>query len=137
MTSLQKINLKKYLFVVCFVVLIIIMFSCGYKAANFFKFYNFVTKPVISNTSVTQLPSVPGQSIKWVKSVKLSSITQKGHFLTIPKNSINIKISTSTPDQKIEGPVKNIDRQELVKQAKENSQSEALYWTPFFRHQSC
>ena len=126
MTSLQKINLKKYLFVVCFVVLIFIIFLCGYKTANFFKFYSFSTKPIISSFSVTQLPSVPGQPIHWVKTISISSVNTTGHLLALPKNAQNIKISTSSINKVISTKSNQlVSKQGLIKLSEQISQSEA------------
>jgi len=125
MEAQQKIDVKKYFFVFCFFVLIFIIFLCGYKTANFFKFYNFSARPVVSNFAVAQFPIAPGESIRWLKTVNLDSVNGQEHLLAIPKGSTNVKIIVSSTTPNIKQIDTVIDRAKLAKLSLQNSQSEA------------
>lgn len=125
MTSPFKLNLKNISILLGFIVLLAIIFLCGYKASNFIKFYSFSTKPISSSFAVTQLPTVPGQPIHWVKTLSVSNVTKAEHLLAIPKGASQIKISTTSVRQLSLAPTKILSKTELVKLALANSQSEA------------
>ena len=120
-----RINYKNFLVVLGLILLLFIAALCGYKSANFIKFYNFSTEPVISNFTVKQLPTIPGESIHWVKTVNLNRVNSSEHLLAIPKGASQVKISTSSSKSLSTKSVQTLDKQELSKLALQNSQSEA------------
>ena len=58
--------------------------------------YSKKGQPIVKNSAVSQLKTVPGKPIKWIKTVKVSEINSTQHFVEIPKNASNIKISISS-----------------------------------------
>ena len=84
------------------------------------------TSSIVKNSSIKQLPSLPGEPIKWIKTASVSEINNVSHFVEVPKVANNIKISTSTLSKtKTQLSLTNKDRIKLSNLSKERSNSGA------------
>src|ERR1035437_9351600 len=52
-----------------------------------------INESIIKSFTLSQLVSVAGQPIKWVKTINVSSVNTEKHFLDVPKTASNIKLS--------------------------------------------
>ena len=122
MNILKKINLKSPTFILSIVLLLIFVLSVVFMLPN----NSSSTDNIVKNFSLTQLPSTPGQSIKWIKTIKVSEINNNQHLLEIPKVASNVKLSTSTINKVSStksSTITTADRKKLSKIAAERSQS--------------
>ncbi len=88
-----------------------------------------VNKSIVKSYSVSQLPAVPGEPIKWIKTLRLTAINDEKHLLEVPGFASDIIISTSTwgdvKISKVPSKITKADRIKLSLQAEETSYSEA------------
>ena len=106
-------------------IFLIVIFLNVSSFPGFTKRFNISDKRVIKDFTITQLPAVSGQPVKWVKTVSLNNITKTEHLLAVPKGASQIKISLSSDKLGIPSTKSDFDRSELVKISLENSQSGA------------
>ena len=128
----KSLSFKKVLMVFGFVIFLIAIIFGIYKLSNFLNLYNLTKKPVIKSYTVNQLPSVPGETIKWVKTISINQINNSEHLLAIPSTASNIKIATTTQN-KIEeqktpsSKLTNADRKKLSELSLQASKSKASF----------
>jgi len=66
---------------------------------------------IIKNFTITQLPAVPGQPIKWVKTIKASTLNKGEYLLELPKTADRIKVTPVKPVSKKTSKIeKNVER---------------------------
>ncbi|MGB8815959.1 MAG: FISUMP domain-containing protein, partial [Minisyncoccia bacterium] len=129
---LKKFDFKKPLMILGFVVLLTAFIFGVYRLSDFFNLSNLTNKSVIKNFTVRQLPSRPGEPIKWVKTISINQVNSLEHLLAVPSVANNIKISntslsvilTKTRNTK-DNSLSNIDRKKLSELSTKASQSEA------------
>ena len=95
---------------VCFVIVVFASFKISNILTN-----SKIASSVVKGDSLTQLPSIPGESIKWVKTFKVSEVNDKQHLLEIPKVASNIKFSVIEQSIKKSTPAKKITKVAPVK----------------------
>jgi len=126
----KSLSFKKVSMVFGFVVFLTAIVFGIYKLSNFLNLSNLASKPIIKNFTVHQFPSVPGETIKWVKTISINQINSLEHLLSIPSIAKSIKIGTTTQN-KIEeqktpsSKLTNADRKKLFELSTQASQSEA------------
>ena len=120
----QKI-IKKPLQILGFIVAIFIVIFGVYKISGFQQ-KTTITNQIVKSFSLSQLPAVPGQPIKWIKKVAVNQINNDTHFVEIPGIAKKVRVSTSTKN--ITTPLKtsqltNSDRKKLSAEAEQRINS--------------
>ena len=124
----KKSGLKKTLVVLGVAVVLVALIFAVYKISDFSSLSNNSQDnnvALVKGTITSQLPSVPGEPIKWVKTV---SINSNQHLLVIPKVADNVKISTTTAlghAMSKSGNLTNADRIKLSELASQRASSSA------------
>ncbi len=79
---------------------VIIELSLSVLVIIVFISFSFIPKTVfnkqqaiIKKVDTVQLPFTPGQPIRWIKTIQVSSLKNGEHFLELPKTAENIKIT--------------------------------------------
>ncbi len=87
-----KVWIKNPIFSVVIVALLFFVMAAVFILPS----YSIHKDNVIKNLSITQLPSTPGQPIKWIKKIAVNQINEDTHLVEIPKIATKVSISTST-----------------------------------------
>jgi hypothetical protein len=80
---------------------------------------------IVKDFNIKQISSLPGEPIKWIKTVSISEINENNRFVEVPKIANNVKVSTTVSNTKTQLSLTNADRIKLSQLSKERSNSEA------------
>ncbi|HLD51658.1 MAG TPA: LamG-like jellyroll fold domain-containing protein, partial [Sediminibacterium sp.] len=73
---------------------------------------------IIKNFTITQLPAIPSQPIKWIKTIKADALNKGEYLLELPKTADHIKITPIKPILQKTSKLTNKDRIKLAQEAK-------------------
>ncbi len=92
--SLLKIIKKSGTILGFFIAIFLVVFGV-YKISGL-QNNSQVTSSIVKGFSITQIPSAPGQPIKWIKKIAVNQINKDSHLVEIPKVATKVTVSTST-----------------------------------------